>query len=88
MTDGKCAACSNGEPTTDHIIWECTRTTKLRLELENGIHSISPKAYDDIQGLKKNPDDATDYLLGGGAASHAQQTWNRIQKITIEKLPL
>ena len=88
MRDGKCTACNSDAPTTDHIIWECARTTRLRLELEDSIRSISPKAYDDIQALKKNPDDATDYLLGGGATSHAQQTWNRIQRITIEKLPL
>ena len=69
-------------------MWQCPNTANSRETLKATIQSVSPQALEKMEELEKtNIDHATDYLLGGGASSLPQATWEKVQTRVIAQLP-
>jgi hypothetical protein len=80
----KCKMCKDGEPTYDHIIWECEYTRTLNEQFMQEIRGYSEQNHEHISKLLENhKEGATKYILGGGYKESSKTEWKYIQPIMV-----
>ena len=79
-----CKSCHTGEPSINHILWECKNTNHEKLLFLSELKKISSSQAQEVNSLLcKSKQSTTEYIFGRGRLQIPTTIWNKIQKISI-----